>query len=67
MPELKCGCTAVYCGHSGGICGKPVSVTLKMAVMVGTATFNEVKETGICEDCYAKAQETMPWVFPAKK
>jgi hypothetical protein len=66
MAEVKCGCRAEHCEHPGGICGKPVSVTLKMSAMVGKAIFSEVKETGICEDCYAKAQEAIPWVFPKK-
>jgi hypothetical protein len=30
MPKVKCRCTSEYCGHSPNICGKPVSVTLRL-------------------------------------
>jgi|GEM_PF-2245255 hypothetical protein len=64
MSEVKCICTAEYCGHSEGICGKPVSVILKMQVMLGPSEFSKPVETGICEACYATGQKVIPWAFP---
>ena len=64
MPKVKCRCTSEYCAHSTHICGKPVSVTLRLKVAFGYGQFTEAVETGICEDCYDKAKEVIPWAFP---
>ena len=67
MPKVKCRCTSEYCGHSPNICGKSVSVTLRLKVAIGPGQFTEAMETGVREDCYDKAKEVIPWALARKK
>lgn len=66
MVELECICSAPYCAHEEMRCGKPVAVRLRVAVSLGPAQFAEPVEVGICEECYAKGQEVIPWAFPQR-
>jgi hypothetical protein len=63
MPKVKCKCTSEHCGHSPNICGKPVSVTIRLKVAVGPSQFTEAVETGVCGQCYDKAKGVIPWAF----
>ena len=66
MPKVKCRCTSEHCRHSANICGRPVSVTLRLKVAIGPGQFSETVETGVYEDCYDKAKDAIPWAFPKK-
>jgi hypothetical protein len=48
------------------VCGKPVSVKVQTSVAIGPSTFTKFKEAGICEDCYAKGKEAIPWAFSSE-
>jgi hypothetical protein len=68
LPTVEeCSCTAWYCDHAQIKCGNPVSVRITTIVSLGPDEVTEPIEIGICEDCYAKAQQIIPWAFPRKK
>ena len=66
MEEPACVCSAWYCEHPDGVCGKPISVKVQTSVAIGPSTFTKLKEVGICEVCYAKYKEAIPWVFSSE-
>jgi hypothetical protein len=64
MEEVKCVCTADFCGHPPSErCGKPVTVTVKTAVALGQSIFGCEHESGICEVCWAAIKRNLPWLF----
>src|SRR5438105_3252188 len=64
MTLVPCACTEEMCGHPAGErCGKEVKVKLKTQISIGPAEFTPIRETGLCEECWATIRDKYAWLF----
>jgi len=59
----ECVCTADFCNHNGLRCGKPATFTVDTHALVNKTEYGPYRRVGICEDCWAKIEAHLPFLF----
>ncbi len=63
---VPCMCTSAFCGHElGEPCGNSAKVAIKRSFALDEAMteFTPEAEVGICEECWARVTQQLPWLF----
>ena len=63
MADVKCFCTAAFCGHEGQRCGKRVEFEVETQAYQGEGKYGPFLRIGLCDECFRNIEAQVPFLI----